>query len=320
MHLFPIEVSHPLVELWPDSLLNGVLWLLRFNRFQFQTVEVFRIGKDIHNAQPTILITTLYLNQPSGAMVKGAIQIFCSAKKANLQVVIDEVIISITRNKSRVTATGGHHERAYTKPVPMGQSIGRAPIGAGTLAGYLELRDKTGTTALFGLTNHHVIRDNEKNWPACKFDNYSTNFAHTVTTLDNETHEWPRGRGIVQSPSESDHAAEIQQLEARLKKAKSEFELSPVKLKVEYGCPTKAQQTGYDLFVDDIRILQERLALCQSIDKNGLYFGWVQFSSGFRRIDNHALDWALIRVDRERLVDNSVGHFSFADRLSVYHE
>lgn len=44
MRVYPIEFSHPLVDMWPKSLLKGVLSLLRCHELQFDAVEVFRLG------------------------------------------------------------------------------------------------------------------------------------------------------------------------------------------------------------------------------------------------------------------------------------
>jgi hypothetical protein len=64
----------------------------------------------------------------------------------------------------------------------MGTSIGVEPKGAGTMGGYVKLRDSgTGATFVYGLTTYHVVRGSNDKWPARKFNNIIvvfTNFTH----------------------------------------------------------------------------------------------------------------------------------------------
>ena len=63
----------------------------------------------------------------------------------------------------------GRSSRLYHQPVPMGQSIGVEPEGAGTLGGYLQLKDrKTGDVKLVGLTTYRAVRGSKISWPAGK--------------------------------------------------------------------------------------------------------------------------------------------------------
>jgi hypothetical protein len=181
MRVYPIESSHPLVDIWPKSLLKGVLWLLRWHELQFNAVEVFRLGTSYRESRPTILITTKSENQRSCQKVMDAIGKFCSAKGADLPILIQEGRIWGTRTS--LNSTGGTIGRVYTKNVPMGTSIGVESKGAGTMGGYVKLRNPgNGATSVYGLTNYHVVRGSNEQWLARKF-NISLWYLQTLLTL-----------------------------------------------------------------------------------------------------------------------------------------
>ncbi len=133
-----------------------------------------------------------------------------------------------------------------------------------------------------------------------------------MTDVDNEFCKWPANQGAVQSPSESDHQAEMLQLKQRLWDQEQTFKNSTLRMEVEYGNPSARQRQTYNNFTESIQQYQDRLDECQKLDKNGLFFGQVQFSSGFRKASAHALDWALVKVHHERLGENIVSRSSFS--------
>jgi hypothetical protein len=53
---------------------------------------------------------------------------------------------------------------------------------------------------------------------------------------------------------------------------------------------------------------RDRLEFCEKLEKEDVYFGKFHFTSGFRRTPHglHALDWALINVDKKRASGNMV--------------
>lgn len=115
----------------------------------------------------------------------------------------------------------------------------------------------------------------------------------------------------MQSPAQADHEAEIKQLEESLQNMKMYLENSVLKMKVDFGGGTPAEKRNYDRRVQEIQEMEDRYHFCQNLDKQGLYFGRVEFSSGFRKAAGHALDWALISVADERMGENSVCRSSF---------
>lgn len=169
MFLFAVESTHQLVEMWPRSLLQSVLWLLRFHEFRFTAVEVFHRGPSYAKSRPTIVVTTHNVDQKSNEKVKRSIKSYCLAKGASLEVVLEQG--KIFGAKTEITRTGGIVGRVFTKAVNLGQSIGVEAKGEGTFGGYVKLRDPTTAKAtVYGMTNYHVVRGSDPHWPVCEFN------------------------------------------------------------------------------------------------------------------------------------------------------
>lgn len=130
--------------------------------------------------------------------------------------------------------------------------------------------------------------------------------------MDHLDFKWPEGMGVIQSPSISDHETEIRELKETLKQEQDFLTTSSVKKKLEFNMATEQDKATYDEFIRNIEVLEARLKVCESIDRRGLSFGEVIFSSGFRASGHHALDWAIIRVDPQRIGKNTVSLFNSA--------
>lgn len=139
-----------------------------------------------------------------------------------------------------------------------------------------------------------------------------------MIAVDQTHSEWPKGLGVVQCPSQGDHQAEIKKLLEDIPKQEYEVETHPVTYKVQIGEANERQRAVYDCLVGPLEQMRARLAFCQNIDRDGLYFGDVAFSSGFKTAKgNHALDWALINVQTSRLGQNTVSLFNSAFRFLI---
>lgn len=141
---------------------------------------------------------------------------------------------------------------------------------------------------------------------------------YAMIAVDPTHSEWPKGLGVVQCPSQGDHQAEIKQLLEDIPKQEYEVETHPLNYKVQCGEANETQRATYGSLVDPLEQMRARLTFCQNIDRDGLYFGDVAFSSGFRIAKgNHALDWALINVQTSRLGQNTVSRFDSVLRSLV---
>lgn len=170
-YIFPIELDDPLVTLWPKKLLDLVVSILDSYQLDFGAIEVFRYGHNNQDACPTILITVEDENEEGkeATWQKACTDIsnHCQSEGADLPVALREYVSG--RKEHDETPTGGIVGRVYNPLVSMGTSIGVEPKGAGTLGGYLELKDrKTGAIKLVGLTTYQVVRGSDKDWPAGK--------------------------------------------------------------------------------------------------------------------------------------------------------
>lgn len=125
--------------------------------------------------------------------------------------------------------------------------------------------------------------------------------------------KWPYGLGQVHSPSREDHQAEILQLRSTISDRKTVLERSHVSMKAQYKT-TNQMQRIYQSQIDAIKRAEARLSFCESITKDDLIVGEVRASSGFRVSNqgSHALDWALVRINKERLGGNIVSSFTLA--------
>lgn len=141
---------------------------------------------------------------------------------------------------------------------------------------------------------------------------------YAMIAIDQKHSEWPKGLGVVQCPSQGDHQAEIKQLLEDIPREEEQVETHPLTYKVKYGEVNQAQREGYAALVHPLEQMRARLAFCQNTDRDGLKFGDVAFSSGFRIAEgNHALDWAIIDVQTSRLGQNTVSHFNSGFRFLI---
>lgn len=176
-YIFPIEFDNPLVTLWPEKLLGPVISIIESYRLDFGAIEVFRFGTTRQDASPTILITIKDEDENdkekelTWQKARLDIKKHCQSEGAVLPVVLRGSLASRTwPNSDSANMVTGRSSRSYNQLVPMGHSIGVEPKGAGTLGGYLQLKDRsTGTVKLVGLTTYQAVRGSDKNWPVSKF-------------------------------------------------------------------------------------------------------------------------------------------------------
>lgn len=171
MKLYPIEASHPLVQLWPKVLLESVLWIIRWHHLHFEAVEVFRLGITDKHAPPTVIITTGDSNQVGWGEAMEKCHPFFSAKSVSLGTRV--VQGRVRRQRNTPTITGRYLERNFIQSVPMGTSIGVSDKGEGSLGGCLQLKNPNdGSVQVVALTNYHVVRGDQSDWPSGESNNY----------------------------------------------------------------------------------------------------------------------------------------------------
>ena len=167
-YIFPIEFDNPLVTLWPKKLLGPVISIIESHSLDFGAIEVFRFGLKLKEASPTILITIKDEDDEEKEMIWGKarsdIMKHCQSEGVDLPVVLKT---DLAAHKWPDHDAEFKLSRIYNQPVPMGHSIGVEPKGAGTLGGYLRLKDrKTGDVKIVGLTTYRAVRGSETSWPA----------------------------------------------------------------------------------------------------------------------------------------------------------
>lgn len=167
--VFAVEANHPLVPVWPKKLLPQVLTMIRSHQLQFSAVEVFHHGTTLEASQPTVFITVKDEDEDQEVWEEMRFRIaqLCQSEGYKLAVELREASGTLTRSEKN--STGEIVNRVYNMTSTMGSSIGVEPKGAGTLGGYLSLKDpKNGAIIVAGLTNYHVVRGSRKDWPARK--------------------------------------------------------------------------------------------------------------------------------------------------------
>lgn len=317
--IFPIKSDHYLVTFWPQNLLKPVIDILKNLELKFLAIEVYEYGPTKEDAQPTVLITTLDEEQAGWNEARNSVHRWCLSRGVDMLVEIIQSNISgrITSYNTK-TATGGTKCRVHVPQAPMGISIGVEPEGVGTLGGYLKLHDsKTGILKVAALTNYHVVRGSVKDWPAGEFSMSLLVFRSDLSdaALDEGTQSawhWPMGHENVQCPAQADHNSEIKELEVAVQEARTTFDSSPIKFKVENGSPSRQQQKNYNGRLKEIHDMENRINTCKNINEQGLLLGRVLLASGYKKAGDCALDWALVEVNSERVGGNLVSHEFFS--------
>lgn len=194
-YIFPIEFDNPLVTLWPEKLLGPVISIIESHHLNFRAIEVFRFGLKLEDASPTILITIKdededdQEKEATWGKARSDIIKHCQFEGVALPVALRGSLAARTWPKyDSAGKIVGTSNRSYNQVVPMGHSIGVEPKGAGTLGGYLQLKDRhTGAVKLVGLTTYQVVRGSDKQWPAGKlcgsFDLEFAGYGYTHSEL-----------------------------------------------------------------------------------------------------------------------------------------
>lgn len=188
-------------------------------------------------------------------------------------------------------------EREYLQFVPIGTRIRVLSKGEGLFGGYIWLKDPQSRAVwVFAMRNYHVIRGDNPKWPAGKskkvFVAY-TIMTYTMPGFDYLDNKWPKGFGVVQSPSEADNKEEITKLEKYIAILEHKLETNPVTNKVRFGIANERQQATF--WWASLSKTSSGLELDWILVKISIAMVFITimslFLSGFRSNKGHLCSW-----------------------------
>lgn len=302
MRSFAIEPDHPLVPKWLP-IRNNIEAALDRSPIRWYALEVFRRRRYVERSNhddTTVVITANRQGDTGGHWdaLETTVREICRAHgqdKLNVELV-DGTICHF--------AAGIYLEYDLTPAI--GSSLGVAGVGwsSGTLGGYVNLSHPDKETIHCGLTCHHVLRPTKS---LKSSQSPSMTAVSYDPTLDQEgvyhpAVKKPDGKYLIEQPSLSDHTeaqkalkVQLADVERRIQRYEEKLEMGMNSANVRQGLKsTQESRADYE------RLLSKR----HSFNRD---FGHVWTTSGYQVADRGcALDWGLVRVNKERTGLNQV--------------